>query len=86
MRNAEDRPLFPKKLPMGRPAKYVFDDFLKKGVEFIVFPGLTPSHYYSLKTCFQRWRKERGLRGRWEYDILEANGDTPCCITIWRIK
>ncbi len=79
-------PLFPAKPRRGRPIKYNFAPFLRKTVQFVVYAGVPWTDYESFKNAFYTWRKENKVRGRYEYDYREPFGDTPSCITIWRIK
>jgi len=78
-------PLFPSVPKRGRPVKYDFTPFLRKTVEFVVYPAVPWSEYVSFKNAFYKWRKENGVKGRYEYDYKDAQDDTPSCITIWRV-
>jgi hypothetical protein len=80
----KDVPLFEKKKKMGRPIKYDFTPFFHITVRYITFSGLSMRHYDTLRSCFARWRRRNGVEGRFEYDILEATGTSPCSIVVWR--
>jgi len=71
-------PLFEEKKHRGRPIKYDFSSFKKQSVSHIVFEGIGIESYSSLRSTFARWRRMKGVPGRFRYDFLD-NG-----IAIWR--
>ena len=80
----KDVPLFTHKKRIGRPIKYDFTPFTKESTDYVIFNHLTLKNYDSLRSTFARWRRRKGVEGRFEYDVLEAKGEHPEAIVIWR--
>lgn len=71
-------PLFEKKKARGRPIKYDFSAFKKQSTSHLIIENIGMEHYDSLRSTFARWRRMKGVVGRFRYDFLN-NG-----IAIWR--
>jgi len=76
MSSLKEVPVFSSK---GRPKMYVFADFLSGNTTHIRIPCKpTMSVYNSVKSSFQRWRKENNIEKGFVFDIY------PTEIVIWR--
>jgi hypothetical protein len=71
-------PLFDEKKHRGRPIKYDFSPFKKQSTSHLIIEGVGEKEYDSLRSTFARWRRMKGVLGRFRYDFLD-NG-----IAIWR--
>jgi hypothetical protein len=71
-------PLFEEKRQRGRPIKYDFSPFKRQSTSHLVIENISKEHYDSLRSTFARWRRMKGVLGRFRYDFLD-NG-----IAIWR--